>query len=284
MPVQTVIKLRRDTAVNWDTTNPVLAAGEMGIETDTSLHKIGDGVTAWGTLPYAASSSVTTQVKNQTGSLIPKGSVVYISGANGGDPLISLADADMESTSSKTLGLVLKDIANDGFGTVIEQGLISGLNTSAATAGQSVYLSTTAGGFVFGAPPAKPAHSVYLGVVLRVNATEGEILVKVQNGYELDELHDVQITSATSGDVLQWNGTAWVNSPVAISEVTGLQTALDGKAATSHTPTFSSLTDFNVSSPTNGQTLTYNASTGKWVNSAAAAGGETISSFLLMGA
>lgn len=212
MPAQTVIKLRRDTAANWDSINPVLASGEMGVETDTGLHKIGDGITAWGVLPYAASSTVTTQVKNSTGSSIPKGSVVYISGATGGDALVSLADADMESTSSKTLGFTAKAIANDSLGTVIEQGLLSGIDTSTATAGQAVYLSSTAGGFVFGAPPAKPAHSVYLGVVVRVHATEGEILVKVQNGYELDELHDVNAGSPTSGDVLQWNGTAWVNA------------------------------------------------------------------------
>lgn len=214
MPAQTVIKLRRDTAANWDTANPVLAAGEMGIETDTGAHKFGDGTAAWGALPYATSSRIGQQVKNTTGSQITKGSVVYISGATGGDALIALADADSEATSSKTLGLVSSTIANDAYGMVIEQGLIAGVNTASATAGQSVWLSSTAGAFVFGAPPAKPAHGVYLGVVIRVHATEGEILVKVQNGYELNELHDVDAGSPTTGQVLQWNGTAWVNATV----------------------------------------------------------------------
>lgn len=216
MPAQTVIKLRRDTAANWDTINPVLAAGEMGVETDTGLHKIGDGSNTWGALQYAASSKIVTQVKNTTGSSIPKGSVVYISGATGGDALISLADADLEMTSSKTLGFTSAAIANDGYGTVIEQGLLAGVDTSTATAGQAVYLSTTSGGYVFGAAPAKPAHSVYLGVVVRVHATEGEILVKVQNGYELNELHDVDAGSPTPGEFLQWDGSAWVNAAVDI--------------------------------------------------------------------
>ncbi len=214
MPAQTIIKLRRDTAATWDSTNPILSAGEMGIETDTGLHKFGDGTTAWGVLPYSTTSRVAQQVKNTTGSPIPKGSVVYISGATGGDALIALADADSEATSSKTLGLVSSTIANDAYGMVIEQGLLAGVNTATATAGQSVWLSSTAGGFVFGAPPAKPAHSVYLGVVVRVHATEGEILVKVQNGYELNELHDVNAGSPSTGQVLQWNGTAWVNPTV----------------------------------------------------------------------
>jgi len=46
------IQLRRDTAAQWTTHNPVLANGEMGIETDTFKYKFGDGVTAWNTLVY----------------------------------------------------------------------------------------------------------------------------------------------------------------------------------------------------------------------------------------
>ena len=49
----TRIKLRRDTAANWATNNPVLALGEPGLETDTNLVKYGDGVTAWNSLTYA---------------------------------------------------------------------------------------------------------------------------------------------------------------------------------------------------------------------------------------
>lgn len=229
MPAQTIIKLRRDTAANWDTANSVLAAGEQGYETDTGLMKIGDGTTAWGALPYQAVSRLVQPVKNTTGSTIAKGSVVYISGATGSEALVSLADADAEATSSKTIGLTAESIANDGFGEVVCEGLLSGVNTSAATAGQSVWLSSTAGGFVFGAPPAKPAHGVYLGVVVRAHANEGEILIKVQNGYELEELHDVVISSATPGQVLTWNGTTWINDDAAAGsgDVVGPASATD---------------------------------------------------------
>lgn len=299
MPVQTVIKLRRDTAANWDTTNPVLAAGEMGIETDTGLHKFGNGTAAWGALPYAAATRMLQQVKNASGSSMPKGSVVYISGATGGDALVTLADADSEGTSSKTLGFLAATTANDAYGNVIESGLLSGLNTSAATAGQSVWLSSTAGGFVFGAPPAKPAHSVYLGVVTRVHATEGEILVKVQNGYEINELHDVNIDGTPAdNEVLAYNSATdmWINQTAAeaglaasshthaISEIINLPENLSGKADASHTHAMGDLTGFVITDVAEGQTLVYNSSTGKWVNGAAAATGETISSFLLMGA
>jgi hypothetical protein len=62
MPVVNQIQLRRDTAANWTSVNPVLAAGEIGFETNTRLMKAGDGTTAWATLPYLPipDGSVTT--------------------------------------------------------------------------------------------------------------------------------------------------------------------------------------------------------------------------------
>lgn len=276
MPVQTVIKVRRDTAANWISTNPVLAAGEMGLETDTDLFKFGNGTSAWTALNYSSSSRTTQIAKNDTGASAPKGSVVYISGANGSNALFSLSDADTELTSSKTVGLLAQTLAVNGIGAIVTEGLLSGLNTIAATAGQSVWLSSTAGEFVFGAPPAKPAHGVYLGVVTRAHATNGEILVKVQNGYELEELHNVNAGSPSDNNVLAYDSASsmWTNQTAAQA----------GLAAASHTHTFANITDVNITSPTNGQSLTYDSASSKWINSAAAATGETISSFLLMGA
>lgn len=50
----TKIIQRHDTAANWSTINPVLALGEMGVETDTNKFKFGDGITSYNELPYAA--------------------------------------------------------------------------------------------------------------------------------------------------------------------------------------------------------------------------------------
>lgn len=205
MPRQSLIQFRGGTASQWTSANPVLALGEPGYETDTGLVKYGDGASAWVDLFYAPAGAIETQVQNASGSTIPKGSVVYISGANGNNPLISLADADTEATSSKTIGITAESIANGAQGKVVESGILTGINTGSATIGQSVWLSSTAGGVVYGAPPAKPAHSVYLGVVIRVHANNGAILVKVQNGYEVNELHDVQITSPANNNVLAWD-------------------------------------------------------------------------------
>lgn len=48
------IQFRRATAAAWTSSNPVLGAGEPGTETDTDRLKVGDGVTTWTALPYAA--------------------------------------------------------------------------------------------------------------------------------------------------------------------------------------------------------------------------------------
>lgn len=50
----TQIQLRRDTAANWASTNPVLGQGEPGFETDTGGFKIGDGTTNWNSLAHAS--------------------------------------------------------------------------------------------------------------------------------------------------------------------------------------------------------------------------------------
>jgi hypothetical protein len=59
------IQLRRGTAAQWTSANPILAQGEMGIETDTSKYKIGNGSTAWSSLDY---SSLPSGVATLTGS------------------------------------------------------------------------------------------------------------------------------------------------------------------------------------------------------------------------
>lgn len=154
-------------------------------------------------------------VRNSTGSTIPKGSVVYIGGATGQLPNITLADADTEATSSKTIGLTLDAIPNNTNGTIITSGTFHNVDTSAFADGNTLWLSSTAGQMVATTPPAKPANSVFIGYVAYAHPSNGKIVVAIQNGYEIDELHNVQITSPLQGDVLSYNvGTGlWTNQP-----------------------------------------------------------------------
>jgi hypothetical protein len=185
------------------------------------------------TAPGAAAFTevVKQYVKNGSGQALTKGQAVYIIGADGTNILIGLAKADAESTSSKTLGLLEQDLAINAMGYVITDGKLSGtgsahLNTSTATIGNPVWLSpSTAGGIIYGLAnkPHAPNHLVYIGVVSRVSATVGEILVKVQNGFELDELHDVSTYGTkTNDDLLVWESSTslWKNKQLSSSQVT----------------------------------------------------------------
>jgi hypothetical protein len=66
MAVQTQIQTRRGTAATWTSTNPTLAAGEFGYESDTGKFKIGNGSTAWASLAYTAAATAVTYLFNAT--------------------------------------------------------------------------------------------------------------------------------------------------------------------------------------------------------------------------
>lgn len=190
----------------------------------------------------AVAKNLEVYVRNQTGSSIPAGSIVYISGATGNKPLITLAQANNDANSAQTMGFTKTAIANNGFGYVIVRGELENIDTSALTEGAQLYLSPTVAGTWTTTKPSAPQHLVYVGIVVRAHPTQGIILVAVQNGYELNELHDVAITSPTNGQVLKYNsstnlwvndtdvgGVAWGGITGTLSDQTDLQTALDGK-------------------------------------------------------
>lgn len=161
-----------------------------------------------------ASEREQVEVINKTGATVPKGTIVYLktSSSSGNFPEIALADAVTESGSSKTLGGVYEDIANDATGFVVTSGQVHNLNTNAFNVGDRLWLSTTPGQ-VTTTPPASPNHSVFIGIVTRKQTNNGRLLYAIQNGYELGELHDVAETAPSSGDVLTYNGTTSLWEP-----------------------------------------------------------------------
>ena len=162
-------------------------------------------------------------VRNSTGSTLTKGQIVYLSGATGNRPNAVLAQANSEATSSKTIGMVTDNIANNADGYIAVNGTLHDIDTSAFTAGDMLWLSaTTAGGVVANTPPAEPNHAVFIGYVARAHPTQGRVVLAIQNGYELDELHGVQITTPSNGQVLSYNSTSglWENTtPITPSSV-----------------------------------------------------------------
>lgn len=122
---------------------------------------------------------VWAHVRNATGSTITNGQVVYINGATGNKPTIALADADAEATS-RLIGLATHDIENNSNGFVTIAGEVGGLNTSAFSDGDLLYLSSTAGALT-ATKPGDGKHNRIVGVVARAHATQGSIFVHAMN-------------------------------------------------------------------------------------------------------
>ncbi len=180
----------------WDDGDGVLSNGLKG----------GNVTLQIGTQEYA-------RVFNDSGTTLTKGQAVYISGSQGNRVAVKLARANLEATSFGTIGLVAETMANGAEGFVIVSGALYKLNTTGLTAGATVYLSPTTAGAVTTTKPQAPDQLVVLGWVERVDNTVGSIYVKVDNGYEMDELHDVRITSPQSGNVLIYDAST---SPIGV--------------------------------------------------------------------
>lgn len=200
-------------SVNGEVGAVVLDAADVGaIATITST----DGSVTISTVGTSSDLSVATAgsttnvlalVRNTTGATLTKGTVVYISGSTGQNPTVSKAIATGDATSAQTLGIMTADLSNNSNGYVTLIGLVSNINTSAFTDGQQLYLSPTTAGTYTATKPYAPDHLVYIGVVERAHPTQGKIFVKVQNGYEMDELHNVSAQNPTNGQVLIYNTT-----------------------------------------------------------------------------
>lgn len=187
-------------------------------------------------------ASTATLVRNVDTVTLGTGTAVYLFGATGNKATVKRADNDSDTTSSKVIGLVASPILANETGVVVTRGYVNGIDLSVGyAAGDILYLAED-GGFTK-VKPVAPEHSVFLGVVCRANAN-GIVYVATQNGYEIDELHDVKISgSLADNDVLQYNSstTVWENTTLA-----SLGMSLDN------------LSDAAVSSASIGQVLEHN--------------------------
>lgn len=153
-------------------------------------------------------------VHNEDTVPLVRGNVVYTFGAAGSTMSVKLASNTSDTTSSKTLGFVNENIPVGGTGTVTVMGRMENLDFDLPyLEGDALWLGSTPGTYTRTKPVA-PNHGVYLGVVERANQGNGIAYIKVQNGYELDEIHDVLITAPLSGQILRRNSanTLWINT------------------------------------------------------------------------
>lgn len=280
MAVNNLITLRKGTATEWAAADPILSSGEPGFDVTNNLLKIGDGTTTWLNLSPTITSDIQVYVKNNTGAALNKGQVVYINGALGNNPTIQLSIASGEATSSKTLGLLKQNLGINEFGYVVSEGILEGIDTdSASAAGDSMWLSpSVSGGIVYGLAnkPSAPNHMVFLGYVLRKQLNNGKVYIKVQNGFELEELHNVAINGVSNGQFLQYNTGSGLWLASSSGNFTTLQVNGTGVSISGHSHTSSSITDFNSS--VSGLLPVKNIVAGTGISISSVAGSFTINS------
>ena len=182
------------------------------------------------------------RVNNRTGATLAKGTAVYLSGSQGNRITVAKALGVTDAFSASTFGIVAESIENNQSGYVITEGLITNINTSALVEDLAVYLSPTVAGGLTSTKPQAPQHTVYIGVCVKSNAGSGELFVKIRNGQELDELHDVRITSPVNKASLYYlsSGGVWrdTTASLLVSDTASMLTNYlrSGVAASTYTP------------------------------------------------
>jgi len=213
-------KLIQNSTVTLDDNGNIINANSVGLDTTPANVPTTVGTMSWddgdgvpivalkgGNVNLQVGTQELARVFNDSGTTLTKGQAVYISGAQGNRVAVKLARADVEATSFGTIGLVAETMTSGAEGFIIVSGALYKLNTTGLTAGATVYLSPTTAGAVTTTKPQAPDQLVVIGWVERVDNNVGSIYVKIDNGYELDELHDVQINSPQSGNLLIYDAT-----------------------------------------------------------------------------
>ena len=258
--------VKADTAVQPNTTPTLTGVQLSGTTAGGGLFSWDDGNgTAQLTLKGGNSTlqlgqETLARVYNDSGVALTDGQIVYISGSQGNRVAVKLAKADSEATSAGTLGMVTEPIAVGAEGFITILGTVNRLNTSGLTAGSLIYLSASTAGAYTTVKPTAPNHGVIVGYVERVHATVGSIYVKVDNGYELDELHNVVINTPSNGQTLVYDAVAgvWENSNITAGTGISVTNGAGSITVSNTAPN----TNTNISITHNGSSVVVNSSDG----------------------
>jgi hypothetical protein len=237
------IQLRRDTSANWTSNNPILLEGEMALSTDVLYsgtdqprYKIGNGVDTWLNLDYVPEGGTSTYpeklfltiVNKTTDNLLASGyKVLKVATAQGQRLAVDYALADSDANSADTIGVVYENINNNQTGKIVVIGEITGINTTGSIQGESwsdgdlLFLSATVEGGMTTTRPTAPNHGVVLGYVVYSHVNQGKIYIKIDNGYEIGELHNCYLPSPNNNDGIFWSSGTTRYENKSISTVLG---------------------------------------------------------------
>jgi hypothetical protein len=180
----TALQTLDSTGIKWPATGaaPSYAEGQVYYDQDEGAWA---GFNDEADLVVRVGQEVYVRVKNESLGTISKGEPVYITGADTGGtifPTVDQADSDAIATAD-VLGFAAHSIEDATYGYVIVQGILRGVNTSSFTAGDSLWISSTAGGLV-NARPLAPQFVSHVGHVTTSHASTGSIKVEIDPAFE----------------------------------------------------------------------------------------------------
>lgn len=159
------------------------------------------------------------KVRNVTGTLIPKGRAVYVTGGIGGSPILLVAPVNNDDMmqARRLIGITTSDIGNNSFGQVATSGVVEKLNTNSFEVGECMYVTTN--GQYTNTPPTKPLITIRVGMVVRKNNNNGAILVFSRFLPNLDMLSNVKIENVQDEQVIAYDDDLglWVNKDLNIT-------------------------------------------------------------------
>jgi hypothetical protein len=211
--------------------------GEMSWNTDEeTVQLVMDGTT------LHIGQDTFVHARNNTASIITKGTAVYATGTLGASGRITVAPMIANGTIPGRLfiGLAAEDIAIGADGQVCSYGKIRQINTTAYNDGDVLWLSPTVAGQLTTTEPSAPNLKIATAFVIHA-ATNGTLMVRAEQGNDLHSDQRVQVSGLTNNDVLTWSNAnqRWQNAqPVlpnwgsiggTLSAQTDLQTALNAK-------------------------------------------------------
>lgn len=194
--------------VDFSTSN--VAAGAVGRLTWNDTDGTLDLGLKGGNVTLQIGQEQNVRIYNETATGFVDMQVVKITGSSGTRLTADLAKGDSDANSASTIAIMTEPAASHGEGFATTFGLIRQVDTSAFTEGAILYLSPTVAGGITTTRPTAPNHTVILGWCVRSHATQGMIYVNINNGYEIDELHDVLITSVANNNMLRYNSSSGV--------------------------------------------------------------------------
>jgi hypothetical protein len=181
---------RRGTAAEWTSANTVLSAGEIGFETDTSKFKIGDGSTAWNSLPYFVNADDIETGLLDTDEVSEGTTNLYFTDQRAVDAVVN-GSVDTDDIEEGTTNLYFTDQrAIDAVGENLALDALSDVDTTGVADGDALVFDTATTSWV-----------------------PGSVAIDA-----LDDINDVNITTPADGQVLAYNSGTWENQPITIPE------------------------------------------------------------------